>query len=448
MSQYLEYNFDGLVGPTHNYAGLAFGNVASLNNRNKVSNPKDAALQGLEKMYSLSNKGVPQAVLPPVARPDYTILDSLGFRKKTKRDSIEAMYKKSPELLANICSASSMWTANAATQSPSPDTLDKKCHFTIANLANKFHRTIEAPRTFKIFKAIFSDPNYFKVHSPLPTHEYLGDEGAANYTRLALEYGQKGLEMFVYGQDVFRSQMKPQKFPARQSLQAQEAIARLHGLDENDLLFIQQDPKTIDLGVFHNDVISVGNLNCFFYHENSFVDEALFLETFKRKWNDRGNFYFVRVAQNDVSVSDCVSSYLFNSQLVEVSGKMILVVPQECRENERVWNYIQNKLLKENHPIKEILVQNVKQSMENGGGPACLRFRAVLSDQEKKSISANVWMNEGLYNQLKKWIKKYYRDRLQLDDFLDEEFLTQLEESFFELEKILNLPKLYLEEKF
>ena len=25
-----EVNFDGLVGPTHNYAGLSYGNVASL----------------------------------------------------------------------------------------------------------------------------------------------------------------------------------------------------------------------------------------------------------------------------------------------------------------------------------------------------------------------------------------------------------------------------------
>ena len=51
-----EFNFDGLVGPSHNYAGLSFGNVASFSNVKSASNPKQAALQGLAKMRALAGK--------------------------------------------------------------------------------------------------------------------------------------------------------------------------------------------------------------------------------------------------------------------------------------------------------------------------------------------------------------------------------------------------------
>ncbi|EGF31557.1 Succinylarginine dihydrolase, partial [Oxalobacteraceae bacterium IMCC9480] len=56
-----EFNFDGLVGPSHNYAGLSFGNVASFNNVKSVSSPKQAALQGLAKMRALAARGFAQA---------------------------------------------------------------------------------------------------------------------------------------------------------------------------------------------------------------------------------------------------------------------------------------------------------------------------------------------------------------------------------------------------
>ena len=61
--KYFEANFDGLVGPTHNYAGLSVGNVASLNNAKNTSNPKQAAKQGLAKMKALADLGMVQGVL-------------------------------------------------------------------------------------------------------------------------------------------------------------------------------------------------------------------------------------------------------------------------------------------------------------------------------------------------------------------------------------------------
>ncbi|WP_370298967.1 N-succinylarginine dihydrolase, partial [Pontibacterium sp.] len=123
-----EANFDGLVGPTHNYAGLSFGNVASEKHQAEVSNPKQAAKQGLTKMKALNDLGLVQGVLAPQERPDINTLRQLGFGG-SDADVLAAAAKQAPRILAACCSASSMWTANAATVSPSADTANGKVHF-------------------------------------------------------------------------------------------------------------------------------------------------------------------------------------------------------------------------------------------------------------------------------------------------------------------------------
>ena len=57
-----EINFDGIVGPSHNYAGLSFGNLASTRNAGQVSQPRAAALQGIDKMRANLGRGHP----PPI----------------------------------------------------------------------------------------------------------------------------------------------------------------------------------------------------------------------------------------------------------------------------------------------------------------------------------------------------------------------------------------------
>lgn len=78
-----------------------------------------------------------------------------------------------------------MWTANAATVSPSADSADGKVHFTVANLNNKLHRMQEAPTTSAILGATFADPRYFAHHAALPQHGDLGDEGRPTITASA-----------------------------------------------------------------------------------------------------------------------------------------------------------------------------------------------------------------------------------------------------------------------
>ncbi|TWY25023.1 N-succinylarginine dihydrolase, partial [Serratia marcescens] len=131
MSGY-EVNFDGLVGPTHHYAGLSFGNEASTQHQNSVSNPKLAAKQGLLKMKALADLGFQQGVLPPQERPHLPMLRRLGFSGSDEAVLAQAM-RQSPRLLSALSSASCMWTANAATVSPSADSADGKVHFTAAN---------------------------------------------------------------------------------------------------------------------------------------------------------------------------------------------------------------------------------------------------------------------------------------------------------------------------
>ena len=178
-----------------------------------------------------------------------------------------------------------MWTANAATVSPSADTSDGKIHFTPANLTNKYHRSLEPLVTGNILQATFANNTHFAHHTHLPDNEHFGDEGAANHTRLCSEYGNTGLEMFVYGRHAFdTSKPAPKKFPARQTLEASQAVARLHGLNDSNVVYVQQNPDLIDQGVFHNDVIAVGNQNVLFYHEQAFYQSSQAVAEIKRKF--------------------------------------------------------------------------------------------------------------------------------------------------------------------
>ena len=444
MSNAFEVNFDGLVGPTHNYSGLSYGNVASTGNQNAASNPKLAAKQGLAKMKALHDLGFKQGVLAPHARPDVASLRLLGFGG-TDAQVIARAAKEAPAILAAATSASCMWTANAATVSPSGDTADGRVHFTPANLNNKFHRSIEHPTTRRILQAMFADESRFAVHPALPAQMHFGDEGAANHTRFCHEYDGAGVEFFVFGAAAFDSRYpKPAHFPARQTLEACQAVARLHGLREEGVVYAQQDPDTIDAGVFHNDVISVGNRNVLFHHEKSFLHQAEVLAELDRKLAMAGgNFIAIEVPQAEVTVEEAVKSYLFNSQLLsKPDGKMIIVVPEECRNIERVWSYLQ-KMSSAGGPIDEVRVFDLKQSMQNGGGPACLRLRVALSAAEIGAVNPNVMMSDALFGTLNAWVDRHYRDRLSPEDLADPQLLVECRTALDELSGILKLGSVY-----
>jgi succinylarginine dihydrolase len=442
-----EINFDGLVGPTHNYAGLSRGNIASTRNVQAIANPKQAALQGLAKMQALAVRGFAQAILPPQLRPDLGLLRRLGFDGSTA-EVLQKTARAAPQLLASAWSASSMWTANAATVSPAADSGDGRTHFTVANLNSKLHRSIESTHTARSLRAIFGDARHFAVHDALPPTPAMADEGAANHGRLAAAWGESGVELFVYGRSEFEPlAAAPSRFAARQTLEAGKAVARLHGLRTQRTVFAQQHPDAIDQGVFHNDVIAVANGNVLFYHEQAFLQEAETLAALRLALQPlQVDLHALRVDAGELSVADAVSSYLFNSQLMtRPDGRMLLVTPQECQDNPAVAAYLQ-RLLAGSGPIAELLSFDLRQSMQNGGGPACLRLRVELTAAEAAAMHQGVMLdgcNDALYRQLVAWVERHYRDRLTSADLIDPALVDESRRALEALAVILGLPDLY-----
>jgi succinylarginine dihydrolase len=349
-----EINFDGIIGPSHNYAGLSPGNLAATRNRGLTAHPRAAALQGVAKMRANLRLGLVQGILLPHARPDHRWLASLASE-----------YQAAPDhLRAQALSASAMWAANAATVSPAPDTDDGRCHLTVANLATMAHRSHEWPETLAQLRLAFANPA-FAVHAPVPAP--FGDEGAANHMRLAAAHGAPGVEIFVYGRS-------GGPFPARQHPDASAAIARRHGLDPARTLFVQQSDDAIAAGAFHNDVVAVANGRVLFAHEQAFADKSCFYDALRRAFPE---VEIVEVPADHVSLADAIASYLFNAQLVTLpSGETALIVPEEARETPSVWAWLEAHVAG-NGPIRRVETVDVRQSMANGGGPACLRLRVV-----------------------------------------------------------------------
>ncbi|CNK95000.1 N-succinylarginine dihydrolase [Yersinia aldovae] len=438
-----EVNFDGLVGLTHHYAGLSFGNEASTTHQNSVSNPRLAAKQGLLKMKALADLGYKQGVLPPQERPAISVLRQLGFSGSDEQ-VLSQVARQSPRLLSAVSSASSMWTANAATVSPSADSADGQVHFTVANLNNKFHRAIEADNTSALLKGVFSNPRHFVHHAALPSVELFGDEGAANHNRLGGEYGNPGIQVFVYGRKGLDSGAMPSRYPARQTLEASQAVARLHQLAPERTVFVQQNPTVIDHGVFHNDVIAVSNQNVLFHHQHAFVPDMHVMDDIRRKMARlEQQFVTIEVPEAQVSVADAVSTYLFNSQLLtKPNGKMLLVIPQESQENPRVWRYL-SELISSGSVIDEVRVFDLRESMRNGGGPACLRLRVALNDTELQAVNSRVMMTPALFVTLNNWVDQYYRDHLQFKDLADPQLLQEGRQALDQLTRILNLGSVY-----
>ena len=350
----VEINFDGIVGPSHNYAGLSLGNIASTKHQGDASYPRAAALQGVAKMRGNLARFGAQGFFLPLPRPNHGLLQQLG-------PGAEA----APALLAAAWSASSMWTANAATVSPAPDTADGKCHFTPANLVTMLHRAQEWPDTKRQLDIAFGNTDHFVVHDAVPPT--FGDEGAANHMRLCASHGKAGVEVFVYGRP-------GGKFPARQHLVACRTVARLHGLAPERTVFIEQNPAAIEAGAFHNDVVAVANEDVIFAHELAFADRQGAYDAMRTAFPA---LQVVEVPDSAVSLAEAIRTYLFNAQLItRPQGGMALVVPDECRESTAVWGWLEG-MLAGNGSIREVVPVNVRQSMANGGGPACLRLRVV-----------------------------------------------------------------------
>src|SRR5579884_1087875 len=411
-----EINFDGIVGPSHNYAGLSLGNLASTRHAGDVSQPRAAALQGIDKMRATLALGLSQGIFLPQPRPDRLWLAELGA---TIEDA-------DAPLAANAMSASSMWAANAATVSPAPDSADGKCHLTVANLKTMPHRSHEWPATLAQLRLAFAN-EAFLVHGPVPPA--FGDEGAANHMRLAPAHGEPGVEVFVYG-------VSGGAFPARQHIEASKAVARLHCLDPTHVIFAQQSEEAIAAGAFHNDVVAVANERVLFAHEQAFADKDALVAALAAKI---AGFEYVEVPAAEVPLADAVRSYLFNAQLVTPpGGEPTLIVPTEARETATVWTWIQ-KHLAGNGPIRRVEVVDVRQSMANGGGPACLRLRVVA---DPATVDPRFMVDDAKLDRVADMVRRHWPEQIHHRDLQQPALIADVERARAALLEALDLAEL------
>ena len=398
----VEINFDGIIGPSHNYAGLSLGNIASSSNAGAVSQPYAAALQGIEKMRANLRLGLAQGFFMPLDRPNKAWLAGLA----TDMESAEL------HIRAAAFSASAMWAANAATVSPAPDTADGRCHLSAANLLTMAHRSHEWTGTLAQLKLAFADEQCFAVHAAVPPP--FGDEGAANFMRLCPSHGEAGLEIFVYGK-------AGGPFPARQHIESSKAVARAHRLDPAKTLFVQQSEIAIAAGAFHNDVVAVANERVLFTHEQAFENPQDIYDKIRALMPEAE---IVVVPANRVSLADAIQSYLFNAQLVTLpDGGMALILPSEARANGNVWGWL-SEMVAGNGPIRELVPVDVRQSMANGGGPACLRLRVVA---DPATVDQRFMADEAKLDRIAETIEAHWPENIAPDQLGDAALISKVQ---------------------
>jgi len=424
-----EINFDGLIGPTHNYAGLSQGNLASQKHLNQTSNPKAAALQGLDKMRLIMDQGIPQGFFLPHERPHLMTLRAIGFGG-TDEEVINQAAKKNPALLKNVYSASSMWSANAATFSPSIDSNDQKIHITPANLNSMFHRSIEHEFTKTQLELMFG--GVATVHEPIKNISGYGDEGAANHLRVSAQHLMPGFQIFVYGSSAFEVH---QGIIARQAEEISQAVSTQHQLDPDRVLFLKQNEQAIHSGSFHNDIVSLANEEVFIFHQEAFTDRVELERVLHQLKDHVKGFHPIEILSKDISLDDLVSSYLLNSQLITIkNNEMMMLLPEEVQNHDNCMKWLEE--IKSSSPIKRFEFVDIHQSMMNGGGPACLRFKAVVNSDELDKINKKFLLSSEKLINLRALVSKHYRDRINPDDLLD---IKLMEESYLFLDELTQL---------
>ena len=411
-----EINFDGLVGPSHNYAGLSPGNLAASHNAGSVSHPRAAALEGIAKMRANIALGLTQGLFLPHKRPDRAWLESLATNPADAASWLRA---------ASL-SASPMWAANAATVSPAADTQDGRCHLTVANLMTMPHRSHEWPETLAQLRLAFVD-KAFAVHGPVPAP--FGDEGAANHMRLAPSHGAPGVEIFVHG-------VAGGGFPVRQHAEAGHVVARMHGLDPARTLHVAQSEAAIAAGAFHNDVVAVADGLTLFAHEQAFADSAGFYAELRSLLPE---VQIVEVPASAVPLGDAIASYLFNAQLVALpEGGQALILPAEARETPSVWSWLQD-MVAGNGPIRRLELVDVRQSMANGGGPACLRLRVVA---DPATIDPRFLVDNAKLDRIAAMVETHWPDSIAPNQLSDPALWAKIEAARAALLDLLGLTEL------
>jgi len=423
----LQLNISELPGPTFMYSGLSADNVASLNNKHLAANPLKFALLSLQRMRLLLEEGVHQVIFPPHRRPDLQALGYCGFTGDMGH-MIGSADKFSRGYLESLLAASSVWTANAATVTPSADSEDGKVHITTANLNSHFHRSIEASQTHAKLARVFADDNFFALHQALPSHNRFSDEGAANHMRFHVEGENRGLNVFVYGNDPDN----PGYMQGRQSLWASKAICQLHALSSTQVWLQKQSKEAISRGIFHNDIISMNSHDLLVFHQQAYENHESLIE----KLTALG-ICCVEIKAEEFSLEHALKTYFFNSEFIKgKDGSQVLVMSEKCQHDAKVHAQLERIQTAYNKEIKTIYV-DLDDSLKNGGGPACLRLRVQLNQEQFSAIPSKFLLTQNKLNALQEVVTRFYRESLSYEDVFTETFQLSLQPVYSRLEQVL-----------
>jgi succinylarginine dihydrolase len=176
-------------------------------------------------------------------------------------------------------------------------------------------------------------------------------------------------------------------------------------------------------------------------HELAARDPGGVLEAARQRLGS--SFRSVLATTRELPVADAISNYPFNSQIVTLPDQSLRVIaPIESQECDSTRRFLE-RVVAEDNPVTAVDYLDVRQSMSNGGGPACLRLRIVLTGQERSAIKANVFVNHALLRAIDGWIDAHYRDRLGFDDLYDPAFLRDSRTALDELTELLGLGSVY-----
>lgn len=338
-----------------------------------------------------------------------------------------------------------MWMANAGTCSSRTDTLDGKGRIVIANLTASLHRGQESEERHLQLRYLFQDLDQFEVVQALPSVHPLRDEGAANAMRFWNPKNNRGMYVFVFGEGYSQAKnvshpeiarMLPKVHPSRQTALASQLVARRLGIGDTRSLFVQQLPKAIDAGVFHNDVIATSHEDFLLVHECAYVDQPNSLDRmadiFRKQCH--GTLRTLVITEKELSLSEAVATYLFNSQIVtRKDGSWLMLCPVECQESPTA-SQVLKRIQREEPRIGAIEFVSLRESMANGGGPACLRLRTYASEQEIDELPARTRIQDESLSFLEGVIASEYPETVQLEDFLDLDLVSHC----FRISKVID----------
>jgi succinylarginine dihydrolase len=179
--------------------------------------------------------------------------------------------------------------------------------------------------------------------------------------------------------------------------------------------------------------VAVANEQLLFTHEQAFADKDAFYADLRAALPCVD---IIEVPASAVSLSDAIKSYLFNAQLVTLpDGGMALILPTEARDTPSVWTWLE-QMIASNGPIRQLVPVDVRQSMANGGGPACLRLRVVADPAD---IDPRFLVDEAELDGIATIVSQYWPESIAPQDLSDTRLIARIEQSWLTLVDHLQL---------